>query len=170
MRSARQASSRAASASSESASTAQASSAALTAPASPIASVPTGTPAGICTIDSRLSWPDSAREGTGTPNTGSVVKAAVMPGQMRRAAGAGDDDLEPFRLRALGEGDEPVGRAVGGDDPRVVADAERFERLGGAAHDRPVGLAAHDDGDGFLGAAQRARAEAQFDEIHGDSD
>src|SRR5690606_16544023 len=48
---ARQASKRAASASSESASTAAASSAALTAPARPIASVPTGMPAGICTME-----------------------------------------------------------------------------------------------------------------------
>ena len=73
-------------------------------------------------------------------------------GQVRRAARAGDDDLEPLGLRALGEGDEPVGRAMGGDDPGVVADPERFERLGGAAHHRPVRLAAHDDGDGFCRA------------------
>ena len=53
----------------------------MTAPASPMASVPTGTPAGIWTMERRLSWPDSAFEGTGTPNTGSVVKAAVMPGR-----------------------------------------------------------------------------------------
>ena len=46
-----------------------------------MASVPTGTPAGICTIESRLSCPDSARDGHGTPSTGSVVNAAVMPGR-----------------------------------------------------------------------------------------
>ena len=149
VRSARQASSRTASASSDSASTAAASSAALTAPASPIASVPTGTPAGICTIDSRLSWPDSALVGTGTPNTGSVVKAAVMPGRCAAPPAPATITLKPLRLRALGEGDEPVGRAVGRDDARVVADAERLERLGGAAHHRPVRLAAHDDGDRF---------------------
>ena len=49
---------------------------------------------------------------------------------MRRPAGAGDDDLEAAPARALGEGDEPVGRAVGGDDLRFVGDAERVERLG----------------------------------------
>ena len=38
-----------------------------------IASVPTGTPAGICTIESRESSPPSALVGTGTPNTGNVV-------------------------------------------------------------------------------------------------
>src|SRR5205807_10294032 len=47
----RQASSRVASAVSESASTLAASSAALMAPDLPIASVPTGTPGGICTIE-----------------------------------------------------------------------------------------------------------------------
>ncbi len=61
--------------------TAAASRPAFTAPARPMASVPTGTPAGICTIDSRLSMPFSALLSTGTPNTGSGVIAAVMPGR-----------------------------------------------------------------------------------------
>ena len=47
----------------------------------PIASVATGTPAGICTIESRESSPFSARLSTGTPSTGSVVCAAVIPGR-----------------------------------------------------------------------------------------
>ena len=53
----------------------------MTAPAFPIATVPTGTPAGIWTIESRLSRPDSASERTGTPNTGRVVIEATMPGR-----------------------------------------------------------------------------------------
>ena len=65
----------------ESASTAVASKAALIAPARPIASVPTGTPAGIWTIDRRLSMPESAFDSTGTPKTGSAVSDAVMPGR-----------------------------------------------------------------------------------------
>src|SRR5690606_33022036 len=52
---------------------AAASSAALTAPAVPMAMVPTGTPAGICTMDSRESMPLSMRDCTGTPSTGRVV-------------------------------------------------------------------------------------------------
>src|SRR5262245_1605516 len=64
-----------------SANTEAASSAALMAPASPIASVPTGMPAGICTMESRLSMPLSSRLSTGTPNTGSAVIEAVMPGR-----------------------------------------------------------------------------------------
>ncbi len=52
---ARHSSSRSSSAASDRASTAAASSAALMAPARPIANVPTGTPPGICTMESRLS-------------------------------------------------------------------------------------------------------------------
>ena len=60
---------------------ATASSAAFAAPASPMASVATGTPAGIWTIESRLSRPLSARLCTGTPSTGSRVFAASIPGR-----------------------------------------------------------------------------------------
>ena len=48
------------------------------APALPMAKVATGTPAGIWTVDKRLSIP-SVTLGIGTPNTGIVVKAAVTP-------------------------------------------------------------------------------------------
>src|SRR5690606_15375472 len=46
-----------------------ANSAAFAAPAAPIANVATGTPAGICTIESSESSPLSARDCTGTPST-----------------------------------------------------------------------------------------------------
>src|SRR5581483_1607023 len=55
---------------------AAASSAALMAPARPMASVPTGMPAGICTMDKRESMPFKAFDSTGTPSTGSAVLAA----------------------------------------------------------------------------------------------
>ena len=51
------------------------------APASPIAKVATGTPLGICTMDSNESSPRKYFEGTGTPNTGTSVSAAIMPGK-----------------------------------------------------------------------------------------
>jgi len=60
---------------------AAANSAALTAPELPIASVPTGMPAGICTIDNSESSPFMAFDSTGTPRTGSTVFAAAMPGR-----------------------------------------------------------------------------------------
>src|SRR5438093_2686272 len=53
--------------------------AAFTAPGFPTASVPTGTPAGIWTIDSSESSPESL-DSSGTPSTGSVVFAATAPG------------------------------------------------------------------------------------------
>ncbi len=56
-------------------------SAAFVAPAFPIASVPTGTPAGICTIESSESNPFSARDCIGMPNTGKQVLAAIAPGR-----------------------------------------------------------------------------------------
>src|SRR5688572_2718540 len=55
--------------------------AALRAPASPIATVATGTPTGICTIESSESRPLSAFDWIGTPITGSSVLDAVMPGR-----------------------------------------------------------------------------------------
>ena len=60
---------------------AAASNAALTAPARPIARVPTGMPAGICTIERRLSIPLRLTDSTGTPSTGSDVQAAHIPGR-----------------------------------------------------------------------------------------
>ena len=47
----------------------------------PIATVATGTPAGICTIESRESMPSRCFRGTGTPITGSGVTAASIPGR-----------------------------------------------------------------------------------------
>ena len=58
-----------------------ASSAALTAPARPMASVPTGTPAGIWAIESSESTPWRAWLSTGTPSTGRWVLAASIPGR-----------------------------------------------------------------------------------------
>src|ERR1019366_4629630 len=54
---------------------------ALVAPAAPMESVATGTPFGICTIESSESRPCSAVAAIGTPSTGSTVFAATMPGR-----------------------------------------------------------------------------------------
>src|SRR5690606_34512863 len=78
---ARNASTRAASVASPSARICAAIMPALAAPASPMASVPTGTPFGICTIESRLSSPFKSLLFTGTPSTGSGVIEAAMPGR-----------------------------------------------------------------------------------------
>src|SRR5690606_37454438 len=84
--------------SSEAASMAAANRAALAAPAAPIANVATGTPAGICTIDSSESMPLSALVCTGTPSTGTAVLAAIIPG---RWAAPPAPAMMAFRPRAL---------------------------------------------------------------------
>src|SRR5882762_4621726 len=56
-------------------------SAALTAPDLPMASVPTGMPAGICAMERSESRPFKAFDSTGTPRTGRTVFEAVMPGR-----------------------------------------------------------------------------------------
>ena len=56
-------------------------SAAFVAPASPIANVAVGTPAGICTIESKESTPCKALDFTGIPNTGNGVIDAAIPGR-----------------------------------------------------------------------------------------
>jgi hypothetical protein len=96
--------------------------AALTAPDWPIAKVATGTPAGIWTIDSKLSTPRNVRLST-----------------------AGDDQLEAASLCTLGVLVKPVGGAVGRDDAGLVGDAEAVERMRDMLHRLPIGLAAHDD-------------------------
>ena len=60
---------------------ATANSAALRAPAAPMAKVATGIPLGICAIDRSESIPPSVFVSTGTPSTGTVVLAAVIPGR-----------------------------------------------------------------------------------------
>ena len=60
----------------------------------PIATVATGTPAGICTIDSSESRPSSWSSGTGTPITGQRGHRRGHAREMRGAAGAGDDHAQ----------------------------------------------------------------------------
>src|SRR5262245_9463142 len=66
---------------------------------------------------------------------------------MGRTACARDHDLESLLAGRLGELEQPVRRAVGGDDERFVSDAKRLERIGSMLHGRPIGLASHDDCD-----------------------
>ena len=54
---------------------------AFIAPALPIARVGKGTPAGIWTIERRLSIPFNTFDSIGTPSTGVVVSDAIIPGK-----------------------------------------------------------------------------------------
>jgi hypothetical protein len=69
------------------------------------------------------------------------------PGQVRGAAGAGDDRLQATRCSALGIGEHCVRHAVRRDDARFVPDAELGENLGGGAERFPVTAGAHDHAD-----------------------
>ncbi len=68
-------------------------------------------------------------------------------GQMSRATGGGDEDLDAARF---GSGDVLrglLGRAMRGEDAALVRDIEARERLGRVAHGFPIAFAAHDDAD-----------------------
>ena len=101
-----------------------ASRAALIAPALPMASVATGTPPGICTIDSSESSPCSAWLSTGTPSTGSRVCAATMPGRWAAPPAPAMMTSSAARFGAGGVLAHPVGRAMGRDHAAFVRHAE----------------------------------------------
>src|ERR1700733_7938454 len=67
---------------------------------------------------------------------------------MGRAARTRNDDLKAGRLGPLGEGEQPLRRAMRRDDVLFAGNAERGQGFGGMAHGVPVRLASHDDGDG----------------------
>ncbi len=66
-----------------------------------MASVPTGMPAGIWTMECRLSTPDKAFDSTGTPSTGSSVIAAAMPGRCAAPPAPAITTLKPSALAPL---------------------------------------------------------------------
>ena len=67
----------------------------------PTAKVPTGTPPGICTIESSESSPSVLHAFIGTPNTGSEVMAAVTPAKCAAPPAAAIMTSMPFSLDAL---------------------------------------------------------------------
>ena len=99
---------------------AAASRAAFTAPARPMASVPTGIPAGICTIDRSESTPRSTADSIGTPNTGNEVFAAAIPGRSSCPPSPGNDHFDPTICRIRRVIEQQVRRPVGGDHPDFV--------------------------------------------------
>ena len=94
------------------ASMATASKAALAAPLEPIASVPTGTPRGICTMLSRASKPCSAVARNGHAEHRHHRKRRKHAGQVRRAARPGNDAAQTTARRLPGKAYHQVGRAM----------------------------------------------------------
>ena len=113
--------------SSEPARIAAASRAALTAPARPIASVPTGIPAGIWTIESSESMPESAFDSTGTPSTGSVVFDAAIPGRCAAPPAPGDQHFQA-RAPPPTPRTRTAGRASGAPRRRAARTVRRARR------------------------------------------
>ena len=120
---------------------------AFLAPASPIAKVATGMPPGIWTIDRSESRPFRCLEGTGTPSTGSGVFAASMPGRCAAPPAPAMMHCRPRPRGLLGVLIEEIRRAMGGDHPRLVRDAECRQLPGGVLHHLPVRVTAHHDAD-----------------------
>ena len=69
------------------------------------------------------------------------------PGEVRRAAGAGDDDPDPATGRLLGVAEEPVRRAMRRDDLELGGDTELVEDGDRRLERREVRAAAADDAD-----------------------
>ena len=55
----------------------------------------TGTPPGICTVDSNASWPLSGPESMGTPITGFSVWAAMLPAKCAAMPAAAINTAQP---------------------------------------------------------------------------
>ena len=125
---------------------ATASSAAFRAPGAPIASVPTGIPAGICTVESSESRPFSEALSIGTPSTGSTVCAAQTPARCAAPPAAAMITSVP-RGSAVAVLRRFHGGAVRRQHPALVFHAKFGQHLGGLAHHFPVRLAAHQDSD-----------------------
>ena len=152
-----EASSRPASAGSCVARIAAASSAALTAPARPIASVPTGMPAGIWTMDNRLSMPFKRMAFRPARRARAAAsRHAHMPGRCAAPPAPAMMHLQPaipggHRIRRAD------GRACGGRRRSAPHAARRARAsiVGGMRQGRPVRLAAHDDPDQRRGIRRR---------------
>ena len=78
-----------------------ASNAAFFAPGLPTASVPTGTPPGICTMDNRESKPSVLQAFIGTASTGTDVIAAVTPAKWAAPPAAAMMTSMPFSVEAF---------------------------------------------------------------------
>src|SRR3970282_2189205 len=120
---------------------------ALAAPQDPTATVATGTPLGICTIDSNESRPLSEVDGIGTPMTGSGDNAATTPGSAAAPAAAAGRD-EHAQAAGGGAGRPLLGAArgaMGGGHHHLAADAEGVEHGDGLQHGVEVRVAAEHD-------------------------
>ena len=83
-----------------------------------MATVATGMPLGICTMDNSESNPLRFSVGMGTPITGRQHS-----GKMGGPAGARNDDLNAPVDRLFRVGEETIGSPMGGDHQELVGNA-----------------------------------------------
>ena len=113
----------------------------------PMATVATGIPRGIWTIDRSESRPPRCWVGIGTPITGRIVLAASIPGRWAAPPAPAMITADPAPGRLLGIAIEQVRRAMGRHDAQLVADPQLGQERGGLLEDREVRAAAADDPD-----------------------
>ena len=128
---------------------AAASSAALTAPARPMARVPTGMPAGICTIDKSEIHACQSLALHRNAKHRHAGEGGAHARQMGRTAGPCHTITAIPRARAVLEHSRQAGPACGGRTRSAphAAPPEPPACRRCVFHGRPVGLAAHDDAD-----------------------
>ena len=112
-----------------------------------MATVATGTPFGIWTIESRESRPSSELVFTGTPMTGRTVIGGHHAREVRRTAGARDDHAKAAAFRVARVGEHPLRGAVRRDDGALPGHSELVEHVARGLHDGQVRFASHDDAD-----------------------
>ena len=153
--------------SSVAASMATANSAAFVAPASPMANVATGMPAGICTIEWSESWPGEMPGRHGDPEHRHDRLGRQHPRQVGRTAGTGDDRPQAAPRCLLGVLEHLVGHPMGAHHPCFVHHAELGQHVDRLRHRRPVAGGSHhhsdhhNTGDGRFGAAHARTVRAR---------
>ena len=111
--------------------------------------VATGTPGGICTIESSASSPSRTliRERNGTPITGRSVCAATTPGSAAARPAPAISTRDPSFPRPACVLGHRVRVAVRGANLELVRDPPRLKLVEGGLHPLAVGLRADEDPD-----------------------
>ncbi len=119
----------------------------------------TGTPGGICEIESSASSPPATDvdDVSGTPITGRSLCAATTPGSAAERPAPAMITLQAPLARGLRVLGDLVGVAMRRHHVDLVRDPARLELLGGLLHRGHVGLRAHDDADLRAHAAMSRR-------------
>ena len=94
----------------------------------PMATVATGIPRGIWTIESSESRPPRCWVGIGHADDRQRRLGGEHARQVGGAAGAGDDHPDPAARGRLGVAEQVVRRAMGGHDPQLARDARAASR------------------------------------------